>query len=168
MDTESTALEEITTEVKLQRAMAVVEHQVKHGTSVEAACRACGVSRTSFYRWVGEGVLTDYLAECRNSRMRTVQAMAAEALPDVMQHMIRLATGQESVRGASPIAAAEFVAKAGGLRVGGEKEGHRQTNIVFLPQMETFHVAEGGLVRNDEGQIEIIEGEVEELPPGDE
>lgn len=167
MDNPSKAIEETTTEVKLQRALAVIEHQVKHNSSVEAACRACGVSKTSFYRWVGDGILTEYLAQCRESRTKTVQAIAAEAMPDVMAYMIRLATGQETVRGASPIAAAEFVAKAGGLRLSGERERSHQTNIVFLPQMATFHVAEGGLVRNDEGKIEIVEGEVTELEPGE-
>jgi len=165
MNDTNIALEEVTQEIKVQRCLAVVEHQVRNNSSVAAACRATGVPKRSFYRWIGEGVLTDYLAKCKESRTKTIRTMAAEAMPDVMRYMIALATGQETVRGASPIAAAEFVVKAGGLRLSDERERSAQTNIVFLPQMATFHVKEGGLVRDSSGEIEILEGTVEEVDP---
>lgn len=160
-------IELVTEEVKFQRALAVIEHQVKHGTSVRAACRACNVPERTFYRWLGEGVLKDYLDESRESRSQAVSSMATEALPDVMQYMIDVATGKVQVRGANPVAAAEFVfAKAGGAMTSAAEVAAQSTTqvLAFIPQLSTVRIVHAlSGPDTDTEPVEVIEGEIADV-----
>jgi hypothetical protein len=150
-------------EVRLRRVLAVIEHQVKNGSTVPEACEACSVSERSFYRWIGDGILADYLADCQKSRSGAATALAAESVPDVMNYMISIATGKTQARGANPIAAAQLIFRIAGLQ-GGDSAGDKgkaPNVLAFLPQMMTLNIVQSP---NVHGQGEIVDAEVEELP----
>lgn len=157
--------EQLKDEVRVRRALAVIDHQVTHGGSIRDACEACNVPERSFFRWVNQGVLANHLAECRESRSKVASMMAAEALTDVMHYMIEIATGRKVVRGANPIAAARFVYSAAGLRdrTSPPKPSGKTNVLAFLPELVTFNVVQGTLAVDSEGRMEIIDGEVEDL-----
>lgn len=158
------AIVEVTDEIRLQRALTVMAHRIAHGSTIKAACEACNVPERTFYDWVEQGVLGDYLAQCQEARATVASTIAAEVVPDVMQYMIAIATGAKVVRGANPIAAAQFVFAAAGVKEpvasAAELPGG-PTVLQFLPQMVTFNVIQGipaVLSAN------VIEGEAEEVP----
>lgn len=155
-------IEKLNAEVTFQRALAVVEHQVEHGSKVQEACAAVGVPRATFYKWVRQGVLADYLAEARSSRSEVAHTMAAGRLPDIMGYMIDIATGKTKLRGASPIAAAKFVwdvVGAGVAQPDDEVEEATPVSLMFVPEMVVFNVTGGAPRIGDDGSMEIIEGE---------
>ena len=128
MSNETTALELYQDEVRFQRALAVIEHQVTHGSSTRKACEACNVPVSTFYKWLQDGVLTEYLTDARRGRAELTSAVANEAAPDVLRYMIALATGKTQVRGANPVAAAKLVLEiAAGKGTTSAAEGGRPT-----------------------------------------
>ena len=161
-------MEQLKDEVRVRRALAVMEHQVTHGGSIRDACEVCNVPERTFFRWVNQGVLGDYLTGCRESRVEVASAMAAEALPDVMCYMIEIATGRKVMRGANPIAATRFVYSAAVLRDHASRsQSAGKTNVLaFLPELVTFNVVQGTPAVDSKGRMEIIDGEVEDLDDG--
>jgi len=164
-DEQSSAIEQVNDEVRLQRALAVVEHQVRHGSTIRAACEACEVSERTFYAWVHAGALTSYLTECQQSRATAASTMAAGAIPDVMKYMIEIATGEKAVRGANPVAAAQFIfvmAGASGPQTSAAEEKPSTNIMAFVPEMLTINVVAPGR------HADIIEGVVVEVSDPDE
>jgi len=153
---EETAIETINDEVRFQRAIRVLQHRITHGSTIRAACQACGVPERTFYDWVRQGVLDDYVAECKAARSETARAMAAEALPDVMRFMIDIATGKRTVRGANPIAAAQFVYAAAGGAETGKADKEAPPAFAFMPQTAVFNIAVGSAGPSPV----VLEGEV--------
>jgi len=163
-------IETVKDEVKLQRALSVLTHQVEEGLTVREACRACNVPERTFYRWIAEGLLTDHLAECRMGRAKAAATMAAEAIPDIMQYMINIASGTKVARGANPIAAAQLVFSAAGVKsemAPSSSQAHETPTILaFMPQLVTFKVEHGSPATED-GTL-IIEGQAVDLGSVDE
>lgn len=160
-----TPIEELKEEVRVRRVLAVLDYLVEHGCSISEACEACNVPVRSFFRWVEQGILTDYLAECRESRRQVASVIAAEAIPDVMHYMIEIATGRKVVRGANPVAAARFVSDAMGFKEptsAAEVGSGRPAVLALLPEMVTFRVEHGVPAVDSDGYM-IIEGEAEEI-----
>lgn len=160
-------VEAVKDEVRLQRALAVHLRQVEEGLTIREACQACNVPERTFYRWVAGGVLDGYLAECREGRSMAAATMAAEAIPDIMRYMIGIASGTEVVRGANPIAAAQLVFGAAGVKAEmappAAPDSKSPTILTFMPQLVTFRVEHGSPVTED-GTL-IIEGESIDLGP---
>lgn len=160
-----TAMTDYTEEVRVQRMVKVLEHQVEHGGSIAEACEATGLSESTFHSWNKKGVLDDYLALTKESRVSTIRGQATLALPDVMEHMIALATGAIEQRGASSIRAAEFVLKVAGVQAGSGTPGVApNVNILnLLPEQVVFKVSGGHPTLDDQGRLvaqeDIIEGE---------
>jgi len=154
------ALEAVSDEVKLQRALRVIECQVAQGMTARDACEACDVPERTYYRWLSEGVLNSWLAECQAGRSKAAEAMAAESLPEIMQYMIGIATGKTTRRGANPIAAAEFVWAKQGKRAGGRGSVRP---LAFVPQFIMLNVSGGAVVAGVPEDGEIIDGECVEV-----
>ena len=155
-------------EVKFQRALAVLNHRVQHGSTIRAACEACNVPPTTFYAWLNEGVLSDYLADSRESRATAAVAMAVESVPEIMTFLINVARGDIQRRGVNPIAAAQIVLGAAGIRDASPTEPARTaTALTFTPQMVVFVTHDGAVSHDAQGQIEVIDGETKVLPGPD-
>ena len=58
------AVKQYQDEVRVRRALDVMDYQVQRGCSVQEACEACNVAKRTFYRWLNEGVLVDHVAGC--------------------------------------------------------------------------------------------------------
>lgn len=175
-DKEQVSIEEYNDAIKAQKCISVLEYKREHSCSTATACEAVGLAESTFYYWRKQGKLQVYMeeatAETRAALVSVGQAQAVLALPDVMEYMIALATGEEIARGASPIRAAEFVMKMAGISGAGSGGGAGETNINILnllPQQVNFGPMEGGRPTLDEqGRIivpaaEIIEGEAIEI-----
>ena len=155
-------------ELRFQRALAVIEHHVKTGDPISDCCDACSVPRSTFYKWIADGVLDTYLEECRKSRSETAAAMAAEAIPDVTRYLVNVATGRVRVRGANPIAAAQLLLSIAGVTPGRESaadSGLPANVLAFMPQLVQFNIVGGMPAQDEEGRFEVIDGAAEELPP---
>jgi hypothetical protein len=161
-------------ELRLRRALAVIEHHVKTGEPINASCDVCNVKTSTFYDWVSAGVLDTYLDDCRRSRSETAATMAAEAIPDITAYLVRVATGQVRVRGANPIAAAQLILSLAGVTPGREKSAAGMpltTNVLqFIPQLVQFNIVQGMPARNADGTLDYelddtIDGEAVEIPP---
>jgi len=160
-----TGIESINDEIRVRRALAVMRHRVVTGSTIREACQACNVPESTFYDWAASGVLSEYLADCRDGRSKVASAIAAEAVPDIMQYMVRVAKGEEKRKNINPVAAAQFVFSVAGIREGvlpiTEGKPGMPAVLAYIPQMVTFHIKHGVPVSG--ADIEIIEGEVEEL-----
>jgi len=160
----TTAVEAISEEVRAQRAIRVIQHQVQHGSSVRQACEACNVPVRTFYHWMREGVLTDYVGASRDSRSTVASALAIEAIPDVMQYMIAIATGKVQVRGANPVAAARFVLSVAGITEDtSAAEDRPPTTNIFLPEMVTLNLVAAAHSVPPDDPPEALEGSYEEV-----
>ena len=170
MTNKTDAVDAVKDEVRLQRALAVLACQIEEGSTIHDACKACNVPERTFYRWVAEGVLEVHLAECREGRAKAAATMAAEAIPDIMRYMIRIASGVQAVRGANPIAAAQLVFNAAGVKSEmaptTPPSADTPTILAFMPQLVTFKVEHGSPVAED-GTL-IIEGQAVDMGPVDE
>jgi hypothetical protein len=158
-------------ELRLQRALAVIEHHVRTGDPINASCDACNVKTSTFYDWVSAGVLNGYLEECRKSRSETAAAMAAEAIPDIARYLVSVATGKVRVRGANPIAAAQLLLTIAGVTPGRDKSAADivpPNVLTFMPQLVQFNIVQGMPAQDAEGRFEVIDSTAEELPPSDE
>ena len=109
-------------------------------------------------------------ADTRAALVSVGKAQAVLALPDVMEYMVKLATGETVARGASPIRAAEFVLKMAGVTGVGAAGSAGETNINILnllPQQVVFPLESGRPILDDQGRLvaqeEIIEGEAVEV-----
>lgn len=170
-DKEQSVAEAYTEEVRVQRMVKVLEYQVARGVSIAVACKETGLPESTFHLWNRKGVLAEYLADAKASRVSVIQGQAVLALPEVMEHMISLSTGKKVARGASPIRAAELVLKIAGVSGAGDSRGTGiapNVNILnLLPQQVVFQVEGGHPAIDDQGRLvvppEIIEGEVIEV-----
>ena len=162
-----TGIELINEEIRAQRALAVMEHRVTSGSTIREACLACNVPESTFYDWAASGVLTEYLMDCREGRSKVASTIAAEAIPDILQYMVKIATGQEKRKTVNPVAAAQFVFSVAGVKKGltsaAEPRSGPPAVLAFIPQMVTFRIEHGVPVSG--ADIEIIEGEAEEIDP---
>jgi hypothetical protein len=158
------AIELYQDEVRFQRALAVIKHQVEHGSKTRKACEACNVPVSTFYQWLEDGVLTEYLTDARRVRAELTSAVANEAAPDVLRYMVALATGKTQVRGANPVAAAKLVLEiAGGQHDTYAAESGKTTTNIFLPEMVTLNVMAAGRGEQPEAPQEVLEAEYEEV-----
>jgi hypothetical protein len=161
---------QLASELRLQRALAVIEHHVKTGDPINVSCDACSVATSTFYDWVRDGVLDTYLDECRQTRADTAATMAAEAIPDITAYLVRVATGNVRVRGANPIAAAQLILTIAGVRLDRDKSAADSpvvsANVLqFMPQLVQFNIVAGMPAKDEEGRYEVIDGEAEIIPP---
>ena len=157
------AVKQYQDEVRVRRALAVMDYQVTHGVSIQDACNACNVAERTFYRWLNEGVLVDHLAGCQEGREKMVRARALYAVEEIVGYMVEIASGAKVVRGANPIAEAKFVYKVAGFEAGTSPTTYSQTNVLMgLPEMVRFEIVDANPVLDDQGRLEIIDGELEE------
>ena len=175
IDKDKTIVEEYNDAVKAQRCIEVLEYKQDHSVSTADACQAMGLAESTFYYWRKQGALQVHMEEStartRAALVSIGQAQAVLALPDVMEYMVKLATGEMVARGASPIRAAEFVMKMAGVSGAETPPAGAETNINImnlLPQQVCFGRMEGGHpTLDDQGRIivpaEIVEGEVVEV-----
>ena len=75
-----TAVQQYKDEVRVRRALAVMDYQVEHGCSVQEACEAWNVAERSFYRWLNEGIVDADLNEAAGSRQRIIRDIAIRAV----------------------------------------------------------------------------------------
>jgi len=157
-------IEEYREEVRLRRALAVMEHQVEHGSSLREACAANNVPVTTFYRWLADGLLTDRLSEDGEGLAAAVQMQAASALTDVVDYMIQIATGKVQVRGANPVAAARWLAELANIRTPATRISAAEPSASqhqFAPPLVQFNLVNYTPAVDDQGRIEVIEGQGE-------
>ena len=90
--------------------------------------------------------------------------MALHTVEDIMRYMIEIATGQNVVRSANPIAAAKFVYQMAGLDADyTPRTTSNETNVLAgLPEMVRFEIVGASPVLDEQGRLKIIEGELEE------
>lgn len=95
------------------------------------ACEELGIPYKTLNRWLGEGYLQDYIASIRTTSTDTAVALALEALPDIVQKQIDIATMKVVQKGVSPTAAAKFIMDL----VGDSKERGKKfvQNNYFMP-----------------------------------
>lgn len=164
-----TGIELVNEEIRAQRALAVMQHRVLLGSTIREACHACNVPESTFYDWAASGVLSEYLADCREGRSKVASTIAAEAVPDIMHYMVKIAKGEEKRKNVSPVAAAQFVFSVAGVKKSAASTAEVKPGtpavLAFIPQMVTFRIEHGVPVSG--APIEIIEGEAEEIlePP---
>ena len=160
----NTPLSEYNRTVRFRRTLAVMRYQVENGASVQEACKACNVPERTFYRWISEGTLDDYLAECSEGWSKAVAAQALEAVGAIMMYMIEIASGAKVVRGANPIAAAKFVFKFAGLEpyTRTPKSDGNTDVLLGMPKQVQFLVVDGSPVLDKHGRVMIIDGELKE------
>lgn len=161
-----TGLAEYQNEVRVKRALSVMEYQVTNGGSTEDACKAMSVPVRSFYRWVREGLITEYLDSPRSGVLAVLADQALMSLPKVLEYITAIATGAEVVRGASPVAAAKWVASVAGISIEAAED---KPDVVVVPMMPIvlarmpevvrFVIRDGKVSQSDDGSIEIIDGE---------
>lgn len=147
-------------EVRVRRALAVLDYQVEHGASIQEACEACNVPHRTFNRWVKDGLLAEYLDACREGRLKVLRLTALNAVESVMRYMIKIATGEKIVRGANPIAAAKFVFEMAGLGPATERPQPPSTVanvLVGMPQQVVFNIKDGMPVTDPEGRPIVID-----------
>lgn len=158
--------------IKAQKCIEVLEHKRQNHCSTAAACVAVGLAESTFYYWRKQGKLQAYMeeatADTRAALVSVGKAQAVLALPDVMDYMVKLATGETVARGASPIRAAEFVLKMAGVSGVGPATGETNINILnLLPQQVVFPLESGRPTLDDQGRLiaqeEVIEGEAVEV-----
>jgi hypothetical protein len=102
-------VEKFDREVQIRTILQVLEYRTSSGESTRQACEHLGVDYRAFLRWLNAGVLTDYIKTHRDPEIELLGTRAMQAMPEVLEHMIQLATGLKQQRGANPIAAAHFV-----------------------------------------------------------
>jgi hypothetical protein len=145
---EETAIEEFNAEVKLQQCLLVMQAKVRRSLNTEEACAEINLSPRTFYQWMKDGVLRDYLVECKDIRHQEASVMANEAVPDIMSYHIKIATGKEFARGTPPHVAAELVMKAASGKELAPSEGFlpdgKAPVLQFCPQSMTMTIGEQG------------------------
>ena len=160
MTEDKTAVEEYRREVQVECLIRVMSHQFEEGLTVAEACEAEGLAPSTFYYLLNQGVLNEYLAELRKSRVEHAQSLAAASLPEVIQHQIDIATGQvEPGSGVNPTSAAKFVAAqagASGKKSGGQGRSPSSARA-FLPQMVVFAIQGGAPITDEEGRL-VVDG----------
>lgn len=139
--------------VKVERMTRVMDLQIHEGLSIGEACDAVKLPKTTFLKWLQDGVLTEYLADLHRAHRDAAAAAAAEALPRVISYMVAIATGEQQVMNASPVAAARFVVEVADSS-GQEKGGPTQTT--FVPQQVVVMV-QGGTPRTDDAGRVVID-----------
>ena len=166
---EANALEEYQRTVRVQRALSVMDYQVTNGGTTADACKAVDVPVRSFYRWVRDGLITEYLDSPRGGVLAVLADKAIMSLPKVLEHITAIATGDKEVRGASPVAAAKWVASMAGVSIEAvEPEADvvviPMTPIVLarMPETVRFIIKDGKVSQDEDGSIEIIDGEFTE------
>lgn len=164
-----TTLAEYSDEVRTARAAQVLALQIK-GKSLAKACKEAGVHPNTFREWIRSGMLDDEMAAVRAERQETVVAQALNLLPGVIKNLGQIATGEKVVRGASPVAAAKVLIELAGIFGLGEQQEDKATqqaetiiNVASFPNLQTFDVRSGRPVFREDGSLEIIDGEVEEV-----
>jgi len=129
--------------VKSEACRRVIDYRIQHPrATVEEACEACDVARRSFYTWMKEGVLDEYLSSIQGVATKTAAQVIAQGWLDVLKHQIALASGKKVQRGANPTAAAKFLAELAQLNPQDQKARHvAQVQVTFLPEQM---VTDGG------------------------
>lgn len=151
----STEIEKVQEEIRYNTALRVLDIATDQHVSIENACQQAGVPPRTFYRYVQEGALTEHLQNNRQARRDVSSALATAALPDVIRHMIRLATGEVEQRGSNPVAAAKFLVEIAGVqRVPTSVRINRAT---FLPDQMRIDITV------DDADYEIIDGDAKEI-----
>jgi hypothetical protein len=118
---------------KFEQALAVLHYRIEHHATTGEACAACGVPESTFYHWLSEGVLREYLRDTRIVATHTTNQMINAAWPRILEHQIRIAAGQVTQRGANPTQAAKFLADIARLT---RETGPKSITIqaTFLPE----------------------------------
>jgi hypothetical protein len=148
------------------------------GQSISNATRSEGISRATFYNWLREGVLDEYMRLERSAAFAQMANKAMDSIPQVLNYMIRCATGVESGPGINPVTAAKFVLEIARLTVAAAipvepviEEAEEKpppppqmvTNMVFIPDQFHIQVKDGRAVLDDAGRMQIIDADVKEL-----
>ncbi len=132
------------------------------GSSIDNACEKAGISRSTFYRWLKDGVAEPYFQQLRDSRMAEMDLKVASALPDVVDHLISIATGAVEQRGANPIQAAKLLMQIIGVNQRGNvgsTDPEALARLSRVPNFIQFNIVDGA-VRRDVADDEVLEGEV--------
>jgi hypothetical protein len=149
------------------------------GQSITNATKSEGISRATFYNWLREGVLDEYMRLERSAAFAQMANKAMESIPQVLSYMVRCATGVEAGPGINPVSAAKFVLEIAQLAVNGaapiepvieteEKQSQAQqpqmvTNMVFIPDQFHIRVKDGRAVLDDDGRMQILDVDAVEL-----
>lgn len=152
---EDTAIELYNEDVQVQQIMRVRDLQVEKNLSVAKACKEIGLSPRTFYSWLSKDVFTEHLKEARKSRQNYAAAQAVGAMPSILNYLIGLATGADSARGASPIAAAKLVLEIANTYVEPDKQEPQVGRTTYVPQQVVIMVQDGAPVLGDLGQVVI-------------
>lgn len=115
----------------------VYMHRIQNpDESLQDTCDALGYSIHTIRGYIKKGLFTDYIESLKDSRGDLAQALALNALPEIVQKMADVATGKDVMRGQRPQSAADFVLKVAQLGVAAGDTGRVlvQTNV-YMPQM---------------------------------
>lgn len=121
-----------------QNLIAVYNYRLENPHStVKDACAALGLTYQTVLRWIQEDKFTTYLAQIHDPRSDLAQAEALNSLPSIVKSMAEIATGQRTIRGGNPQAAAEFVLKVAQLGAHFEprQTGNATQVNVYVPEM---------------------------------
>jgi len=140
--------------VKAVQCLRVIEYRINNHATVTEACENCGMPTATFYQWLREGVLENYLTDSQTEASKTTQVIIAQGWPQVLRHQLNIASGKITQRGANPTSAAKFLAEIAGLM---SERDTKPTEITA-----TFLVQQLQLDREDE-DVQIVDGECKEL-----
>lgn len=130
--------------VKAMQCLKVLDHRIEHHSSTKDACEACNIPERTFYHWMNQGVLSQYLDDTQLVSKQVTKMMVADRWEDILQHQIRVASGQVTQRGANPTSAAKFLAEiAGVMEKQVEKPGEFNATF-FVQQVLTESPKEDG------------------------
>lgn len=161
-DSELGEVEKFDREVQLQIILNVLQFRVKNSVNTKTACEELDVPYRSFMRWIKAGVLTDYLKTVHDPEMDMLRTRALMAMPDVLENMIRIASGTVTIKGVNPVAAANFVkeivneiAPPEQVEVPQQVHYHMYQPIQYhIPYQNAAPVIEGGVVEAEAQEID--------------
>jgi hypothetical protein len=142
------------------------------GQSITNAVKSESISRQTFYNWLREGVLDEYMRLERSTAFAQISSKAMDAIPQVLNYMVRCATGLDPDSGVNPVAAAKFILEVAQLSVSAmapiehapetdkpKVQAPLIANMVFVPDQFHIHVKDGRAVLDDTGRMQVLDVE---------
>lgn len=146
-----TQLDQFNEIAKIKKLTRILDIRAETGASIEEACESVGIERTTFYRWLDDGVLADELARAREVAANITEQMVSEEWASVLRHQIRIASGKVTQRGANPTTAAKFLAEVSGITRDNQPKATKVHATFFVEQVMT---SPGEIV---EGEAKLLE-----------
>lgn len=158
---------------KLETLKQVIEFRAQNGLpSVAEACRELDIDYRKLLSWIDEGVFSDYQRQRYDIEVAGLLQQIMNAMPGVISHMIKIASGMERYRGANPVAATQVLTSLMDRLspepelVAQPKNGQPDINInVFTPR--EYHIPVTGNSPQINSQRPAITVDAKEIEEGD-